>query len=250
MKILILDVIDFSQDHNCLENLKKVLAHRLDQPLHFLTQKLYQSELIEEEIAAADRIMISGSTRSVYDNYPWKPRLQRALQLILESGKPTYALCFGAQFVAHELGGEVIKNPNGTEFGSINIQLTEAGLQHPFLQDFHNGKKVHAAHNDRIEKLPKEAILLAYNDNSPIQAFQYKNIFATQFHTDVPSERILHLLNLRKEYYLDNGFLKDENHYEEIKNSLPLGEASYAVFERFLDLDLSDLVLSREKTSL
>jgi len=117
----------------------------------------------------------------------------------------------------------VVRNPNGPEFGSVDIQLTEAGLRHPLLQDFHHGKKVHATHNDRVEKLPEGAILLAYNENSPVQAYQYKNIFASQFHPDLPSQNLCNLLEQRKDRYYQNGFLKDEDHYQQIKNSLHLG---------------------------
>lgn len=249
MKILILDVIDFSKDLHALDNVKKVLAHRVDQPFCFTAQKLHENDLIEEEIAAADKIIISGSARSAYEDFLWKPRIRKALQLILASGKPTYAICFGAQFVAQELGGEVVRNPNGTEFGAVNIQLTEAGFRHPLLQDFHDGKKVHATHNDRVEKLPEGAILLAYNENSPVQAYQYKNIFASQFHPDLPSQNLCNLLDLRKDRYYESGFLKSEDHYQQIKNSLHLGEAAYDILERFLDLGITIPISTSEKIS-
>ena len=245
MKILILDVIDFTANLCALNNVSKVMSHRIGQPFEFTAQKLHENDLIEEEIAAAEKIIISGSARSAYEDFHWKPRLERALQLILESGKPTYAICFGAQFVAQALGGEVIRNPNGTEFGAVQIQLTEAGKEHPLLQGLQEEDRVHATHNDRVERLPEGAVLLAYNDNSPVQAYQYRNIFASQFHPDLPSENLEYLLELRKERYMASGFLRDEDHYQEIRSSLPQGEAAYDILEKFLDFDTA---LASEKS--
>lgn len=81
-------------------------------------------------------------------------------------------------------------------------------------------------------------MLLAYNENSPVQAYQYKNIFATQFHSDLPSQNLVNLLELKKDRYYETGLIKDEAHYQNIKNSLHLGEAAYSILEKFLDLDI------------
>ncbi|MCC6643876.1 type 1 glutamine amidotransferase [Candidatus Peregrinibacteria bacterium] len=240
MKVLILDVIDFNKNVNALENVCKVLTGRSAVSSKFRAQKLHENDLIEEEIANADRIIISGSARSAYEDFHWKPRLKRALDLILESGKPTYAICFGCQFVAQEMGGKVIRNPNGPEFGSVKIALTEMGKKHPFLEGFDQNKMVHESHNDRVEVLPEGAVLLAYNDNSPVQAYQYKNIFASQFHPDLPVTNLLSLLELRKEKYLEMGFLKDEEDYQRLKAELSLGEAAYEILEKFLNFGRTD----------
>lgn len=248
MKILILDLIDFDKNIKALENVKNVLAHRVGKPFQFEAIQLFEDlhedqtvtdELVKAKIEQADKIILSGSKHAAFEDFHWKPRLAKALDIILALGKPTFAICFGAQIVAHQFGGKAIKNPKGTEFGSVKITLTEAGLKHPFLEGFHEMEKVHATHNDRIEVLPEEAVLLAYNDNSPVQAYQYKNIFATQFHPDLPTKNLHELLEMRKERYRENGFIKNDAHLEEIKRSLPEGEAAYIVLERFLDGDLN-----------
>lgn len=240
MKVLILDVIDFNIDVHALENVRNVMNGRSAVNSCFSVQKLHENDLIEEEIATAEKIIISGSARSAYEDFHWKPRLKRALQLILDSGKPAYAICFGCQFVAQEMGGRVVKNPNGPEFGSVKINLTEVGMKHPFLDGFNQDKMVHASHNDRIEELPEGAVLLAYNDNSPVQAFQYKNIFATQFHPDIPVDNLYKLLDVRKRKYFDVGMFKTESDYEKLKAEIPLGIEGYLILERFLNFDRAD----------
>ena len=240
MKVLILDVIDFNNEVHALENVCSVMSGRSSVISSFTAQKLHENDLIEEEIAAADRIIISGSARSAYEDFHWKPRLKRALQLILDSGKPTYAICFGCQFVAQEMGGKVVRNPSGPEFGSVKISLTEAGLKHSFLDGFHQSKMVHESHNDRVEVLPSGAVLLAYNDNSPVQAYQYKNIFATQFHPDLPLENLYKLLEMRKQKYFDLGLFKNESDYERLKADIPLGVEGYLILEKFLNFGRAD----------
>lgn len=240
MKVLILDVIDFNKEVHALENVCNVMQGRSTVNSRFSAQKLHENDLIEEEIAAADRIIISGSARSAYEDFHWKPRLKRALQLILDSGKPTYAICFGCQFVAQEMGGKVIRNPNGPEFGSVKINLTEVGQKHYFLEGFHDNKMVHESHNDRVEELPPGAVLLAYNDNSPVQAYQYKNIFATQFHPDLPLENLYRLLEARKQRYFETGIFKSESDYEKMKEEIPLGADGYLILEKFLSFGRAD----------
>jgi GMP synthase (glutamine-hydrolysing) len=190
---------------------------------------------MEEKIHAADKIIISGSTRSAYEDFSWKPKLAQAVDMIVASNKPTFAICFGAQYLAHHLGGKVILNPNGTEFGSVTIELTEEGKTHPYLQGFHQEKHVHASHNDRIENLPAETKLLAFNENSPVQAYQYRNIFATQFHPDLPAQNLHNLLEMRKDRYREKGIFTTEEDLQNLKNNLEKGSESYVILERFLD---------------
>jgi len=235
MKILILDIIDFSHRVYAQKNIETVLSHRVGKPFQFVSNRLHEEDLKEKNIHEADKIIISGSTRSAYEDFSWKPQLSKAIDLVIQSNKPTFAICFGAQYLAHHLGGKVILNPNGAEFGSVKINLTYHGQIHPFLEGFHQEKHVHASHSDRIENLPSEAKLLAFNENSHIQAFQFRNIFASQFHPDLPSQNLHNLLEMRKERYREKGIYTNDQGLLDLKNNLQKGEESHIILERFLD---------------
>jgi GMP synthase (glutamine-hydrolysing) len=159
--------------------------------------------------------------------------MHQAMDVAILKQIPTLAVCFGAQFLAHHLGGQVSKNPRGVEFGPIKIQLTEAGQKHALLQDYQE-KFLFATHQDYIEATPPGTTLLAWNDNTPVQAFQFGPVLATQFHVDIPTSRARQLLEGRKQKYLDSGFLKDEQHYLDLLNSLPNAESAYEILHRFI----------------
>lgn len=181
-----------------------------------------------------DSVLISGSVNSVYEDFDWKIKLHQIYDYFLAKEVPMLATCFGAQFLAYHLGAKVCKNPKGTEFGPVKIHLTDEGLQNHLIADYNNQKYVFATHNDYIENLPDGATLLASNDNTPIQAFQYKNVLATQFHSDIPQSTAERLLSERKEKYLISGFLKDEEHFEKLMSEIYLGNQSHQILQNFL----------------
>ena len=232
-KVLVLDALVGATGVQEIENIKGVLAEQSDQFL-FQVVDLYDHELAKNQIESADKIIISGSPQAVYETKELMKKLEFAYSVILSGEKPTLAICFGAQFLAQILGARVSKNPQGIEFGSISLSLTDAGQEHELLQDFHVQKKVHATHGDYIETLPNNTQLLAYNDNSPIQAYQYGNVLATQFHPDVPVRRMQELLESRKEKYLATGVVSDEDAFVRIHQDLDSGAAGHTILQDFL----------------
>jgi GMP synthase (glutamine-hydrolysing) len=186
------------------------------------------------QLEQADAVIISGSAKSVYEEFLWKIKLHQIIDKIIDKKIPAYAICFGAQFVAYHLGAKVCPNPKGAEFGPIKINLTEAGQKLNLLQDCHRKKNLFASHKDYIENLPAGATLLAWNDNSPIQAFQYQSIFASQFHTDMPTKVAIKLFENRKQQYLKQGVFKNENDFQQLLKKIPQGEESYEILKRFI----------------
>lgn len=236
MRITLVDIIDFSGT-DALRNVQTVLSQFDIGPIEWHRIRLSDEAFSPEMLQTSDKVLISGSKWSAYEDIPWKKKLEDLYQVVAKQKISTYAVCFGAQFLAQFLGGKVAQNPHGTEFGSVDIHLTEAGKQHSLLQGFHQANKVHATHNDHIETLPSSCELLAYNDNTAVQAFQYQNFFATQFHPDIPVAEINNLLEMRKGKYLANGVLRDDDHFLQVQRDLVLGKAGYEILARFLASD-------------
>lgn len=232
-KILLIDTIIEDKSISQGAHVKEILGREVGE-YEWVEVHLASEELDEAELLASDAVVFSGSYRSVYEDFDWKERMHRAFELILERNIPTLATCFGAQFLAYHLGSQVIKNPRGLEFGPVRVTMTEAGRVHPLIGDYHREKYVFATHQDIVESLPEGAVLLAYNENTPVQAYQYGPILATQFHSDIPTERAKQLLEARKQKFLDLGFLRDEGHYLELMDQLYLGEESHDILHRFL----------------
>ncbi len=233
MRVTIVDIIDFPGT-DALGNVQAVLDQFSTEHIEWRRIKLSEKIFSPSMVEGTDKVLISGSKWSVYEEIPWKKQLEHLYQTLANKRISTYAVCFGAQFLAEFLGGRVAKNPNGTEFGSVHVQLTEAGKQHQLLHGFDQQKYVHATHNDHIDVLPSQCELLAYNDNTAVQAFHYQNFFATQFHPDIPLVEINHLLEMRKEKYQQAGLIKDDEHFSQVQNNLILGQAGYEILARFL----------------
>lgn len=232
--IFIIDTIADDKSIAHMGHLRSILGEKLHEydlrEVHLATQDLDEKALQESKA-----VIFSGSMRSVYEDFAWKEKMHKAFDVIIKKNLPTLAVCFGAQFLAYHLGAKVVKNPRGVEFGPVKIQLTEAGRTHDLIGDYDGERHVFATHQDIVESLPEGATLLAFNENSPIQAYQYGPILATQFHSDIPTERARKLLEGRRERYLESGVLRDEQHYQDLMSQLHLGEESHDILRRFFN---------------
>ncbi len=126
-------------------------------------------------------IILSGGPRSVYDSDA--PHSHPA---VFDLGLPVLGICYGAQLMIQQLGGEV-ENTDKREFGKANliIQATDglfAGLEPGVPQH-----QVWMSHGDRIKKVPDGFQTTAESDHSPHAALRHtsKPFFAVQFHPEV-----------------------------------------------------------------
>ena len=86
--------------------------------------------------------------------------------------------------MAHFYGGNV-KSSNTREYGRAN--LSNINSEDPFFKDVPLNTQVWMSHGDTIEKLPKNAVLLASTQNIKNAAFRIQNeiTYGIQFHPEV-----------------------------------------------------------------
>jgi GMP synthase-like glutamine amidotransferase len=98
-------------------------------------------ELVEWEIGAAphpggsfDAVLVLGGHQNVGEesDYPWLEEEYELLRGYVESGTPLFAICLGAQTLAHAFGGGVALLP-ARQAGFIEVWLTEEGARDPVL---------------------------------------------------------------------------------------------------------------------
>lgn len=123
-------------------------------------------------------IILSGGPKSV--NESGAPRIDRR---ILKSGIPILGICYGAQLIAHELGGTVAKNSKG-EYGRVDLNVDEHGL---LLAHSPLKQSVWMSHFDAIERAPEGFSVTASTLNSPVAVMEdvSRGIFAVQHHPEV-----------------------------------------------------------------
>ena len=123
-------------------------------------------------------IILSGSPYSV--NNEEAPEVPKD---VFTSSLPILGLCYGAQYMAKNLGGEV-KRSIHREYGRANILIENESV---LLKNIGDNSQVWMSHADTILKLPENTIKLASTKAIPIAAFKFtdKPIYCLQFHPEV-----------------------------------------------------------------
>ena len=123
-------------------------------------------------------IILSGSPHSVYDE--GAPRADPAIW----SGKiPVLGICYGAQLMAHELGGDVIPFDH-REYGPASVSIT---ADDPLFAGLEREQPVWMSHADSISRLPAGFSPTAQTDSTPYAGLvdASRNLYGIQFHPEV-----------------------------------------------------------------
>ncbi len=173
--------------------------------LHFLvpnaeTQSVFPADGIKDlpsisQLEEFDGVLWTGSSLSVTNAIPDVTRQLDFAESIFQSGTPLYGSCWGLQVATIAAGGEVGRSANGLEFGiSRPIELTQKGVESPFFEGRSLNYTALCLHYDEVLKLPQNAIVLASNSHSSIQAmtFHYKksSFFGLQYHPEFNAEQM------------------------------------------------------------
>ena len=160
--------------------------------------------------AGIDRIIIGGSGEfsfSKKDNYPdLFKKIKESVPLIkevIENNIPILGICLGHQYLSYVFGSRIISEEKQEEFGTFNIHLTLAGKKDAIFHGITEDFLAQQGHEDCVNSLPKNAVLLAKSDNCKIESFKIKNknIYGVQFHPELEkkdSEVRLKLANVKE----------------------------------------------------
>ena len=144
------------------------------------------SEIVPHDISAARvrgrrpaGLILSGGPESVHT--AGAPRLDPE---ILSLGVPVLGICYGAQLLAHELGGKVDRS-GLAEYGRVELRVTGAGKV--VSADLPSAQQVWMSHRDAVVRPPEGAAVTAVTADSPAAAFEHpgRGLFGVQFHPEV-----------------------------------------------------------------
>lgn len=124
-------------------------------------------------------VILSGSPYSVRD--PQAPKVDLSG---IKGKLPLLAICYGAQYIAHNFGGEV--NASSTrEYGRAMLTIDDASC--PIFKDIAKESQVWMSHGDSISKLPDGAKLIASTADVRNAAYKIENeeTYAFQYHPEV-----------------------------------------------------------------
>jgi len=124
-------------------------------------------------------VILSGSPFSVRDKEAPQPNLSE-----IKGKLPLLGVCYGAQYLAHNFGGEVLPSAH-REYGRAN--LTSIHRKNPLFHSISDNTQVWMSHGDTIAKLPENYEVIASTADVKFGAFQIQGetSFGIQFHPEV-----------------------------------------------------------------
>ena len=78
-------------------------------------------------------VVVTGSHDMVTEHLPWSERTAEWLAGAVARQVPTLAICYGHQLLAYALGGDVNDNPQGAEYGTVEVALAPEAAADPLL---------------------------------------------------------------------------------------------------------------------
>ena len=124
-------------------------------------------------------IIFSGGPASVHVD--GSPSIDPA---IYDAGVPILGICYGAQLVALDRGGEV-RRTGGGEYGRTPMTRTDAGSV--LFAETPSDQTVWMSHGDAITAAPAGAVVTARTPGAPVAAFEDRDAdhYGVQFHPEV-----------------------------------------------------------------
>ena len=124
-------------------------------------------------------VILSGSPYSVRDKNAPNPDLKE-----IKGKLPLLGICFGAQHLVHEFGGEVLPS-NTREYGRAHLSFIETSSS--LMKGVSVGSQVWMSHGDTISMIPKDYNIIASTKDVEVAAYSVDNelTFALQFHPEV-----------------------------------------------------------------
>ena len=150
-------VLDFGGQYN------QLIARRVRENNVYSEIRPYSAPFEEIKAAGYKGIILTGGPKSVYGENA--VTYDKAL---FELGIPILGICYGAQLMAHTLGGVV--EAGCSEFGKVDVRVDESSLL--FCRDVGETTSCWMSHSDYINKV-------AAMENAE------KKLYAVQFHPEV-----------------------------------------------------------------
>ena len=123
-------------------------------------------------------IIFTGGPNSVYDEK--SPKVDAG---IFELGIPVLGICYGAQLIAHTLGGKV-EHAETSEYGKREFSFVKNS---PLSKDIPETSTCWMSHTDRVVKVPERFEVLGCTPSCPVTVYgnETRKIYGVQFHPEV-----------------------------------------------------------------
>ena len=165
-------VIDFGGQYN------QLIARRARECGVYCEIYSYKNALAKIKEKNPKGIILTGGPNSVYED-----GAPSADEKLFNLDIPVLGLCYGAQLMAHVLGGKVERAKN-REYGKTNIVLDNSS---DLFRGIDTNNTCWMSHFDYISKMPEGFRSVAHTLNCPVGAMENvdKKLYGIQFHPEV-----------------------------------------------------------------
>ena len=141
--------------------------------------EIYPWNKCPENVTDYIGVILSGSPFSVRDSESPKPDLTQ-----IKGKIPLLGVCFGAQYLAHNFGGEVLPSAI-REYGRAHLSFVDS--ENVLTKGLTNGSQVWMSHGDTIKVIPEGYNIVASTSDVEVAGFQIEGeeTFGIQFHPEV-----------------------------------------------------------------
>ena len=157
----------------------QLIARRVREAHVYCELHPYDMPLADIKAFNPKGIILSGGPNSVYDSD------YQADTGLFDLGVPVLGICYGMQFMAHHLGGEV-QAGNQREFGYAQVNTEDGDLTRG-IEDAPHTLDVWMSHGDKVFRLPENFRITGYTPSCPIAMMENsaKRFYGIQFHPEV-----------------------------------------------------------------
>jgi len=164
-----------------------------------------------------DGLIWGGSSLNIYSD---TIEIRKQIDFMRECQKRVkniLAICWGLQVAVTAAGGEVKQGKNGAHRGIAHeIIINSEGLKHLLYKDKKQTFNTPAFNYDEVVTLPEGSTLLSSNKVNKVMGLNFKSelsdIWGIQYHPEITYEKMITLINFRKERLLQNkSFISEED---------------------------------------
>ncbi|SUA44629.1 GMP synthase [Neisseria zoodegmatis] len=158
----------------------QLIARRVREAHVYCELHSYDMPLEDIKAFAPKGIILSGGPNSVYESD------YQADTGIFDLGIPVLGICYGMQFMAHHLGGEVSPGDQ-REFGYAQVKTIDSELTRGLSDGQPNTLDVWMSHGDKVSKLPEGFCIIGDTPSCPVAMMEHaeKQFYGIQFHPEV-----------------------------------------------------------------
>lgn len=182
-------------------------------------------------------IVMGGSVKDPVkgEEKPWMKRVYKFIRLADKKLVPILGICGGLQFTVRALGGRIIYNSKGRNFGNSMVKLTSNGRKDLLFKNLPSKIIVQSSHKCIAKALKPGWRLLALSKKSPFDAIAIRdNIRLLQFHPEMGIKIAKGLARMRRETLIAEGFVDRKNFPKFLKSLKDTSGTGKKLLQNFL----------------